>query len=156
MEFNGARMRAIKGDQEGVGGFLEAMVAVVAISCGIVLISISLASVSSALHDESEDEDVAVERLIGLLLEEIPSSEEGMFDAQQLIGLSISERLEREFGGNGGKACIVELYPETQSVWNLSFGEVVDDRPITIRSVPVNVYHSASDIRPALLVVSLW
>jgi hypothetical protein len=149
------RVKRIKRQKKGVGGFMEALLALMVITVGVLMITSSLTLSSQGLTERREDLSDCGERLMDRILTDPELTAHGSIRYAALRDCR-PERLSVE-GVQGFRIALIELSGETSSPLQLSYGASShpEDDPF-VRSVPVNSYHGPRDIRAALLLVWVW
>ncbi len=143
------RRSATRPDERGMGGFYEAIMAMVIVTCGVMLLTVSL----TFLSVEEVDGD-ALDRRCDAVLSSIIgnttwSRGTSMLDHSVLVRANWTTML-----GEGG-ARIMLTYPDGTTEVLHQQGEMGDGER-SGGSAPVNLYFHQADVRAALLTVWVW
>lgn len=137
-------------DRNGVGGFIEAILAIMIVTSGLILLTFSFYLV--AIDDDVDsDLDGRCEELINLVLDDVSIMIEPDVIRHSALGKIDFSKIDIE---NGFKLMIDEISPEFTIV--LGGRGTYSEGEKCCLSVPVNVYHAPNDVRPALLIAWTW
>jgi hypothetical protein len=136
--------------RNGIGGFLESILAIMIVTSGLLLLTFSF--YLTAIDDVADSElQSRCEQLIDLVLDDRSlMREEGVIEHSALKHINFS-KIDID---NGFKLVINEFSPESTIVLGERGTYIEGDR--CCLSVPINVYRSPMDVRPALLRVWAW
>lgn len=137
-------------DRDGIGGFMESILAIMIVTSGLLLLTFSF--YLTAIDDVVDSElDGRCEELIDLVMDDSSlMREEGVIEHSALAHINFSKiDIDNEF-----KLVINDLHSESTIVLGERGSYIEGER--CCLTVPVNVYHSPMDVRPALLRVWTW
>jgi hypothetical protein len=137
-------------DKKGIGGFIESILAIMIVTSGLLLLTFSFYLI--AIDDVADSElHSRCEELMDLVLDDSSLLiEERVIEHSALTHINFSKiDIANEF-----KLVINELSPESTIVLGENGSYIEGER--CCLSVPINVYHSPMDVRPALLRVWTW
>ncbi|NYT12486.1 MAG: hypothetical protein GKC03_08085 [Methanomassiliicoccales archaeon] len=137
-------------DKKGIGGFIESILAIMIVTSGLLILTLSFYII--AIDDVADSElDSRCQELMNLVLDDSSLLiDEGVIEHSALAHINLSKiDIENEF-----KLVINELSPESTIVLGENGSYIEGER--CCLSMPINVYHSPKDVRPALLRVWTW
>jgi hypothetical protein len=144
------RRASLRSDAYGIGGFFEAIMAMVIVTSGLLLLTFSLTLLSVDDGEGSEDLDHRCESTLNSILDD-PAWSRGsmMLDHRDLARADWTS-----FKGEGG-AKVILTYPDGTTEVLHQQGKVYDGER-SCRSAPVNIYFHQADVRAALITVWVW
>lgn len=146
-------------DQKAVGGFIESILAVMIVTCGIMLLTASLAFVSMQIDtsgDSRKLEDTSETILQRFLSQDQLFLSETVLDFSGL-GSSQSRAWDEGLYIDGYRIEIIELTPEISSIFkNGNSIPSIHTSDVISLTVPISVQHSELDVRASLLTVWTW
>jgi len=145
-------------DQKAVGGFLEAMLAIMVVTCGVFLLSSSVLLFGSGFQNNAHDqmmEDICEDLMTSILEDEAIMIGDSLIDFQQIQSLP-EECINRTEDLQGALVLLLDLNGG-MTYHLLESGEEWKERqPRYLHTQPVNIQFSSLDIHPALLTVVVW
>ena len=139
-------------DDRAVGGFYEAIVALMVVTAGVVLLTTAFTLLLAGQIDEGEGSKAGCEEALSKIIED-PALAKGylMLDGRELDHVDYSALL----GDVKGGVKVMLSYPDGSiSVLHEEGGPAMEDRES--RSVPVNIFLHQGDIRAAIITVWVW
>jgi hypothetical protein len=135
---------------DGIGGFFEAIMALMIVTSGVLLLSLSLSLLSVDEDGGNKDLDRRCESTLDSILDNPAWSRGGlMLDERGLARANWTS-----FLGEGG-AKVMMTYPDGTTEVLHQQGSTTDEER-SCRSVPVNIFIHQADVRVALLTVWVW
>ena len=137
---------------EGIGGFYEAIMALMIVTVGVLLLTTSFALLTvDRVQGEQGAERRCAEIMSRMLNDPTWARSERLLDHRSLARLDYGSLMENWTGGMR----ILLTFPDgTTSTLCDSGGEAGLVR--ACRSEPVNIYHDQAEVRAALLTVWVW
>jgi hypothetical protein len=144
--------------KRGVGGFFEAIVAMMVITVGVAIVTSALGIVLADLggHMDRDDLERSAELLLADILDNM-SVEGPSFCVSYDIALSMGTELPIPQGANGFEIVLKEAVTSGSDITLARRGvETVSAAERVALSQPVIVVHALSDRRAALMTVIVW
>lgn len=140
----------LRSDTDAIGGFFEAIMALMIVTSGLFLLTLSLTLLSADRDDGSGDLDRRCESALDSILDD-PAWSRGsmMLDHRGLARADWTSLL-----GEGG-AKIMLTYPDGTTEVLHQHGDITEGERSS-RSAPVNVFFHQADVRAALITVWVW
>ena len=149
---NGEKVRRSAPDGRGIGGFYEAIMAMMVVTAGVVLLTATMALLSADRGEDSPDSiekcDEVTERLLSDPSLVISTR---LLDGRSLSHFEIGDIL-RDWSG-GARVMLTFADGGTAALFD-SGDEAALDR--ACRSEAINVQYSQADVRAAVLTVWVW
>jgi hypothetical protein len=147
------------GPAEGVGGFFDSFIVMIIVTLGIMLVTSALSITNGELSKCNKGKSldgVCRDLLDQILANDDLFVESGLLDLTMLKAVS-SLPLSVEHGVLGYRIILTEVHPNTGPLTLAANGSI----PFSLEElhtarVPVNVQHSAADVRAALISVWVW
>jgi hypothetical protein len=150
--------RSWRSDRKAIGGFIEAMLAVMVVTCGVFLLSTSIVILSDGWRNDTNDQ--VMKEFCNEIMSDLIEDNEIMIE-DSLIDLKMaetfSERYFDQIEGQQGALVFLEDLNEGKIHRILESGKEWNENQTRYsRSEPVNIRISSLDVRPGLLVVMVW
>lgn len=146
-------------DEKAVGGFIESILAVMIVICGIMLLTTSMAFVSMQMADDEGPErleDASDGILQRFLAEDQLLLSKTVIDFTELDSYH-NHTLDSGLQVAGYRIEIVEITPEITPIFEEKNGSSPPQASDMVSlTIPISVHHSDLDVRASLLTVWVW
>jgi hypothetical protein len=145
------RSRAILRNGRGVGGFYEAILAMMIVTAGVVLLTASFALLTVDRGPDDQGAEKRCDEVLGRLLNDPAyARSDRLLDQRSLSRLDGGSLMANWTGGMR----ILLTFPDGSTQVLFEGGEAGLER--VCRSEPVNIYCDRAEVRAALLTVWVW
>jgi hypothetical protein len=140
----------LKRDRDGTGDFYEAILALMVVTAGILILTVSLTF--SFVPRDNDQSGIECQKAMDLLL----NNQSVMVDIREIDGPSLSHlNLSNIISSKDFGIKVMLIYPDGSISVLMSSGNQIGNQRFS-RSEPVNVYFSNADVRSALLTIWVW
>jgi len=144
---------------QGIGGFFDSIMGMMIVTLGIVLLTSSLVVVDGEMSRDGKAQ--MLENTCQKLLNSLPSKDglsvpKDILDYSLLVNMSTSEPYidDRVIGY---RVVLKELHPNSSLLSVMAAGQIPASlSELYATTIPINVRHSAFDVRAALLCIWVW